>query len=223
MLRLACASCTDHDTHSLICSAQAPQVSESEQNSSLPLLCDVSELGKNAYSWLVATCDALWLACLSVMCRRSIDTWAWAAFCVLVYCWVFTSFPLILHLRPLLTLFTRSHILLSVVSRPLLLFSPLSLSLSRKYLIVIQLLSYSSCLPVSLWINFSLPFFILLIVFSQSEGWQTFTNDSLLFNTDSACSDSYKSKVMSSCVSHKSFIPLIFLCLVLSCLVLSSF
>lgn len=86
-------------------------------NSSLPLLCDVFELGKNAYSWLVATCNALWLTCLSVMCRRSIDTWAWAAFCVLVYCRVFTSSPLILHLRPLLQLSPLFHILLSVVIR----------------------------------------------------------------------------------------------------------
>lgn len=58
--RLACT--IYHDIHSLICLAQAPYVSV-RANSSLHLLCDVFELGKNAYSWLVATCDALWLTC----------------------------------------------------------------------------------------------------------------------------------------------------------------
>lgn len=81
ILRLSCASCIEHDTHTHWSVQLRPLKSQSEQNSSLPLLLrDVFELGKNAYSWLVATCDALWLTCLSVMCRRSIDTWAWAAF-----------------------------------------------------------------------------------------------------------------------------------------------
>lgn len=166
-------------------------------------------------SWERMATAGLWLHVMlcdwhvvSVMCRRSIDTWAWAAFSVLVYCWVFTwiSFPLILHLRPLV-----AH--LSIYCFVWLLVLSLFRSMSQ-ISAFIQLLSfYSLCVPVSLWTNliclFSL--FILLTVFSKSEGWQTFTNDSTLFNTDSAYSDCSKSKVMSSLfpyVSHKSFIPL---------------
>lgn len=146
----------------------------------------------------MATCDALWVACLSVMCRRSIDTWAWAAFCVLVYCWVFTSFPLVLHLRSLLPLSPLFHILLSVVTHPVV--SCHSLWAENVSSAFIQLRSlYSSCLSVSLTTNFCLfSFSILLTVFSQPWGWHTFTNDSRLFNTDSACSDSSKSKVRST-------------------------
>ena len=63
--------------------------------------------------------------------------------------------------------------------------------------------------------TFNLPFlfFFLLTVFSESEGQQICTNDTLLFKTDSACSDSSKSKVMSSSlphVSHKSLISFVF-------------
>lgn len=63
-LRLACASCIDHDSHTRTDPFSSgpslpPKSLSQSQNSSLPCVCDVFELGKNGYSWLMATCDAL--------------------------------------------------------------------------------------------------------------------------------------------------------------------
>lgn len=162
MLRLACPSRTDHDTHT--------HTHAHMHTGPVPLRSSLWSLSVRArthrsvssvasFSWermAAAPCVAPWLTlCLFVMCRRPIDTWAWAAFSVLVQCWVSTLiFPLPLHISGL-----SCHpvpLLLCVVTRR----SFLSRSEPKVHPLSFCCFRYAhSLLPVLIWTNVSAVFF----------------------------------------------------------------
>lgn len=131
------------------------------------------------------------------------------------------GFPLILHVKPLAAHLSMCCFvwLLVPVSLYLQMCSLLSFSCSHHPHHVCQFQSERTGSAFSLSLS-------CCLFLACQTGWQTFTNNSTLSNADSACSDSSKSKVMSSLLpfaTHKSFMSLSSLVVYSLCPALVSF